>query len=292
MKWAGTPGVFFVVNSYQVSIMRIQLSGVTISYDDSGARPPTSRPTILFIHGYPLSRKLWKPQMSDLAGSARLLLPDLRGFGESDATPGPYSMELLADDCLTFLDWLGIIESVILCGLSMGGYIALSLYRKYPQRVKGLILAATRAAADSLEAKTNRDKAIALAEKEGAEAIDRLMLPKMLSSRTYHSRPETVEFVHSILLSASVPGITGALAGMRDRPDSTSLLAQIAVPTLLIFGEEDQFVPRSEVEAMRDSIKDARLHWIPDAGHLPNLEQPAMFNSLVQEYLVAFTEHR
>ena len=200
-------------------------------------------------------------------------------------------MELLADDCLAFLNRLGIIEPVILCGLSMGGYIAFSLYRKYPQRVKGLILAATHAAADSLEAQANRDKAITLAEKEGAEAIARLMLPKMLSSHTYNFRPEMVEFVRSILLSASVPGITGVLAGMRDRPDSTSLLAQVAVPTLLIFGEEDQFVPRLEVETMRDSIKDARLYWIPDAGHLPNLEQPAMFNSLLQDYLVDFNKH-
>jgi 3-oxoadipate enol-lactonase len=272
--------------------MRIQLPGVTISYDDSGVQPATPKPTILFIHGYPLSRKLWMPQMSDLAGSARLLSPDLRGFGESDAPPGPYSMELLADDCITFLDNLGIYEPVILCGLSMGGYIAFSLYRKHPQRVMGLILADTRASADSLEAKANRDKAIALAEKEGAEAIARLMLPKMLSSRTINTRPEVVEFVRSILLSANVPGITGVLAGMRDRPDSSSLLAQIAVPTLLIFGEEDEFVPRPEVEAIRDSIKDARLHWIPDAGHLPNLEQPALFNSLIQNYLVAINKHR
>ena len=271
--------------------MRVQLSGVTIAYDDSGAQPATPKPTILFIHGYPLSRKLWMPQMSDLVGSARLLSPDLRGFGESDATPGPYSMELLAEDCIAFLDTLGIDEPVILCGLSMGGYIAFSIFRNYPQRVKGLILADTRAAADSTEAKANRDKAIALAEKEGADAIARLMLPKMLSSRTINFRPEVVDFVRSILLSASVPGITGVLAGMRDRLDSSSILTQIRVPTLLIFGEEDQFVPRFEVEAMRNSIKDARLHWIPDAGHLPNLEQPAMFNSLIQNYLVDFDQH-
>jgi 3-oxoadipate enol-lactonase len=272
--------------------MRIQLSGVTLSYDDSGVQPATPKPTILFIHGYPLSSKSWMPQMSGLAGSARLLSPDLRGFGESDATPGPYSMELLADDCLTFLDNLGIYEPVILCGLSMGGYIAFSLYRNHPQRVMGLILADTRASADSLEAKANRDKAIALAEKDGAEAIARLMLPKMLSSRTFNTRPEVVKFVRSILLSASVLGITGVLAGMRDRPDSSSLLAKITVPTLLIFGEEDQFVPKSEIEVIRDSIKDAKLHWIPDAGHLPNLEQPALFNSLIQNHLVAINKHR
>jgi 3-oxoadipate enol-lactonase len=272
--------------------MHIQLPGIKIWYEDSGTQPSTSLPTVLFIHGYPLSRKQWQPQMSGLAGSARLLAPDLRGFGGSDATPGPYSMELLADDCIGFLDRLGITKPVIVCGLSMGGYITFALYRKYPQRVQGLILASTRATADSSEAKSTRNKAIILAKKEGVEAIARLMLPKMLAASTYTYRLDLVEFIRSILLSASVPGITGVLAGMRDRSDSTTLLTQIAVPTLLIFGEEDQFVPRSEIEVMHASIKDARLHWLPDAGHLPNLEQPEIFNSLVQEYLVGFKENK
>jgi len=272
--------------------MYIQLPGVTISYEDSGSRLPKELPTILFIHGYPLSRQMWKPQVRGLADSARLLTPDLRGFGESEATPGPYSMELLADDCFALLDRLGIGEPVIICGLSMGGYVAFSFYRKFPQRVQGLILAATRAGADSPEAKTNRDKAIALAKKEGAEAIARLMLPKMLSSRTLNTRPEIVEDVRSILLSASIPGITGALAGMRDRLDSSSLLAQISVPTLLIFGEADQFASKHEVESIRDLIPGASLHWIADAGHLPNFEQPEMFNTLVQGYLTAFFDNK
>jgi len=272
--------------------MRIQLPGVAISYEDIGTQLDKSLPIILFIHGYPLSRKLWKPQLSSLAGSARLLAPDLRGFGESDATLGPYSMELLANDCISFLDQLGVVQPVMICGLSMGGYVAFALYQKYPSRVSGLILAATRAAGDSQEAKTNRDKAIQLVEKEGVEAIARLMLPKMLASHTYTSRYELVEYVRSILLSASVPGIMGVLAGMRDRSDSTSILTQINVPTLLIFGEEDQFALRPEVEAIHHSIKGSQLHWIPDAGHLINLEQPVIFNTLVKEYLATITKHR
>jgi pimeloyl-ACP methyl ester carboxylesterase len=270
--------------------MQVQLPDITIAYEDSGPQLST-RPTILFIHGYPLNRKLWQLQISDLADSARMLIPDLRGFGESHAALGPYSMELLADDCNAFLDQLGVVESIIICGLSMGGYIAFAFFRKYSWRVRGLILTATRAGADSLEAKTNRDKAIALAEKEGSEAIVRLMLPKMLSAQTYASRPELVEHVRGILSSASVHGITGVLAGMRDRPDSTPLLAQITVPTLLIFGEEDQFVPRSEIEAMRDAIHGSQLHLILNAGHLPNLEQPETYNALVRAYLAAFTEN-
>jgi pimeloyl-ACP methyl ester carboxylesterase len=270
--------------------MHVQLPGITINYEDSGSQQ-SSLPTILFIHGYPLSQKIWQSQLNGLAGLARLLAPDLRGFGGSDVTPGPYSMGLLADDCISFLDRLGVPKPVIICGLSMGGYIAFALYQQYREWVQGLILTATRAGADNFETKANRDKAIALAEKEGSEAITRLMLPKMLASKTYATRPELVEHVRSILLSASVPGITGVLAGMRDRPDSTPLLAQIAVPTLLIFGEEDQFIPRSEIKAMHAAIHGSKLHLIPDAGHLPNIEQDATFNTLVRAYLAVFTNH-
>ena len=269
--------------------MRVQLPDIFIDYEDSGPQH-TSLPTILFIHGYPLSRKIWQPQMSELTDSARVLSLDLRGFGESDATPSSYSMEMLADDCIAFLDRLGIVNPVIFCGLSMGGYITFALYRKYPQRVQGLILVSTRTGADSPEAKGNRDKAISLAEKEGTPAIVRLMLPKMLAQSTYTNRPELVESVRSILQSASVPGITGALGGMRDRPDSTPFLTQITVPVLLIFGEQDQFVTRFEVESMRDAIRYAKLHTISNAGHLPNLEQPAIFNQLVRNFLAALIE--
>jgi 3-oxoadipate enol-lactonase len=284
------PAIFFVVDSIQEFVMQIRLSDVSINYEDTGAEKSSTLPIILLIHGYPLSLKMWQLQLGELNSSARLIALDLRGFGDSGFTPGPYSMELLADDCINLLDKLNITRPVIVCGLSMGGYIALSLYRKYPHRVQGLILTATRATADSAEAKTNRDKAIMLAEKEGVEAITRLMLSKMLSVRTYNTRPELVDRVRSILLSASIPGITGVLAGMRDRSDSTPILPQVKVPTLLVFGEEDQFVPKAEIEDMHNLIKGSQLHWIPDAGHLPNLEQPAIFNSLIQGYLTGITD--
>jgi pimeloyl-ACP methyl ester carboxylesterase len=272
--------------------MHIQLPDLTIEYEDTGGHREKPSPTVLLIHGYPLSRQMWKPQVRELGQNARFIAPDLRGFGDSQATPGIYTMESLAEDCIAFLDCLGISDQVIVCGLSMGGYIAFALYRKYPHRVQGLILSDTRAAADSPEAKINRDKAILLAEKEGAEAIARSMLPKMLASNTYSARPDLVEQVRGIMLSASVPGIIGVLAGMRDRTDSTPLLSQIDVPTMLIFGEEDQFTPQSEVEMMRGSIHDVRLHWIPGAGHLPNLEQPEIYNNLIKDYLSEFNKNQ
>lgn len=269
--------------------MRIQIPDINIAYEDSGPNLE-STPIILFIHGYPLSRKLWQPQLSDLSEFARILIPDLRGFGDSDATPGPYTMDLLADDCICLLDRLEIIKPVIVCGLSMGGYVTFALYRKYPHRVKGLILVSTRAGADSLEVKLNRDKSVDLTEKEGSEAITRVMLPKMLSPDAYNSHPEMVNAMRSITMSASVPGIVGVLKGMRNRPDSTPLLSQITVPTLLIFGEEDQLIPRSEIETLRDSIPGAQLHTIPNAGHVPNFEQPNLFNRMIEAYITSFSD--
>lgn len=269
--------------------MRAQLSDVAIEYDDSGPRDP-SIPTILFIHGYPLSRKIWQPQLRSLPRLARLVIPDLRGFGDSQASPGAYSMELLADDCINILGQLGLINPIVICGLSMGGYIAFALYQKYPQRVQALILSATRAGADSQETKANRDKAIALAEKEGTQAIVRLMLPKMFAPNTYIDHPELVEFVRTIILSASVPGITGVLAGMRDRPDSTSILPYINVPTLLIFGDQDQFVQPSEVENMSKVIPAGQLQFIHNTGHLVNLEQPEIYNNHVRNFLASLSK--
>lgn len=267
--------------------MRVRIADINLDYEDTDPQSP-ARLTVLFIHGYPLSRKLWEPQIKGLAGFARLLALDLRGFGRSEATPGPYSMEHLADDCIAFLDQLGITHPVILCGLSMGGYITFALYRKYTQRVLGIILSSTRAGADSPEARVNRDKAISVAEKEGIEGIVQLMLPKMLAPNTYLNHPELVDRVRSIMRDSSVPGITGVLAGMRDRPDSTNLLSQITVPTLMIFGDQDQFVNNSEVKAMRASIKDVKLYIISNAGHLLNLEQPNLYNEHLSSFLKTF----
>lgn len=270
--------------------MRLQIPNIMMGYEDSGSPGSTSLPVILFIHGNPLSRKLWQPQLTGLADSARVLSLDLRGFGESDSTSGPYSMEMLADDCMSFLDHLGISKPVIICGLSMGGYIAFTIYRIYPKRVRGLILADTRAAADSLDAKKNRDRTILLVEKEGVEAIVRLMLPQILSPNAYTTRPELVDQVRKIMHDTTVPGLTGVLAGMRDRLDSTDLLTTISAPTLLLFGEEDQLASKPEIESMHMAIIGSQLHWIPQAGHLPNLEQPEIFNSHVKQFLTSFTD--
>ena len=194
-------------------------------------------------------------------------------------------MGMLADDCVSLLDALDIEQPALVCGLSMGGYITLAFYRRHPDRVRGLILAATRAGADSPEGKANRDKAIAQAKEEGTAAIASSMLPKMLAPKTYESKPDLVEQVENIMTSTSVPGIVGALEGMKQRPDSTPMLGKIDVPTLILHGEDDQLIPAQEAQEMHTAIADSSLHLVSNAGHLLNLEQPEKFNQAIREFM-------
>lgn len=256
-----------------------------MSYIDSCDRIP-----LLLIHGFPFNSSMWEPQLEDVGEMARIIAPDLRGFGRTDATPAPYNVGLFAEDCVNLLTYLGIDGPVVVGGLSMGGYVAFEFYRRYPERVAGLILAATRAGADSAEGKAGRDKAVETARNQGAAATASGMLPKLLAPQNYDDQPDVVEFVQEMMESASVEGIVGALMAMKERPDSTPTLPEIEVPTLIIHGAKDQLIPLSEAEAMHQAISGAELVIVPDAGHLPNLEQPELFNDAVMDFLEMFYE--
>ncbi len=260
--------------------MKVRLKDCTIEYQDRGEGAP-----LLLIHGYPLSRKQWDPQIDGLSGAARVIAPDLRGFGGSEAVAGDYTMEMLADDCHALLEGLDILQPVVVGGLSMGGYVTFAFYRKYPEWVAGLILAATRPGPDADPAKAKRDEAAALAQKGGSAAIAESMLPKMLSPKTYQNNPGLVGRVREIMESASVEGIRGALMGMKNRPDSTPLLEEIQKPVLVLHGADDQLIPPQEAEATHAKIKGSRLQILPDSGHLLCLEQPHLFNQAVREFL-------
>ena len=179
-----------------------------MAFEDSCDRVP-----VLLIHGFPLSNMMWDPQIADLSDIARLIAPDLRGHGMTDATPPPYSMKLFSEDCAALLDQLGMTGPIVVAGLSMGGYIALDFCRRYPERVAGLILAATRAGADSDEAKKSRDAAAGVAIAEGSGPIAEGMLPKMLAKDNYEAQPELVEFVLDMMLETSPDGVVGGSGG-------------------------------------------------------------------------------
>ena len=164
------------------------------------------QPTLLLIHGFPLSSNLWVPQLDDLDSYMRVIAPDLRGHGNSDNVPGPYSVQQLADDCADLLGHLNVPTPFVVCGLSMGGYVALEFYRRYPEHVAGLILTATRAGADSEEGKVNRDRMIETAEKHGVTAVNKAMLPNLFAPDNYEEDEELVTYVREMMDKTSVEG--------------------------------------------------------------------------------------
>jgi 3-oxoadipate enol-lactonase len=262
--------------------MKMKVNGYQMNYREGGQGRP-----MLLIHGYPLSSRLWRPQLDGLADVARLIAPDLRGHGESEAVPGPYSMDLLADDCAALLDGLQISDPVVVNGLSMGGYVAMAFARRYPERLAGLVLTATRSGADSEAGKAGRDQAAAQAKEQGVGSIFESMLPKLLANSNFQSRPGLVAETRAIMADTSLAGVLGDLAGMKDRPDSTASLAEVKVPVRIIFGADDQIIPQAEARVMLSALPNAGLDVIPEAGHLVNLEQPEVYNELLQDFVLS-----
>ena len=260
--------------------MKTKVRGFEMAYEDTGG----AGIPLLLVHGFPLDRTLWAAQVRGLANLARVIVPDLRGFGESGLPTGAVTVDVYAEDLRGLLDVLGI-KSAVVAGLSMGGYIAFAFYRQNPQRVRGLILANTKAGADSLEGKKGRDDSAALAREKGTAAIAERMLPKMLTPKTAVEHPLIAATVNTMMSRQSVDGVVGALAAMRDRPDSTPTMSQVSVPTLVITGAEDNLIPPKESELMRDGIRGSRLVTIPGAAHLSSVEQPDAFNQAVREFL-------
>lgn len=267
--------------------MKIRVNHFHIAFDQSGNGIP-----LLLIHGYPLNRTLWQSQLSGLRDIAHMIIPDLRGHGESETDSlsekeSPiFTMEQLADDCIALLDYLNISEPIVVGGLSMGGYVTFAFYRKYPTRVAGLILAATRAGEDTPEGKANRDKAAELARQSGSSAIAESMLSKMLSPKTMESNPALVSRVLEMMKNTSVSGIIGALMGMKIRQDATPLLPKIDKPVLVLHGADDQIITLKESQQMAAAIPHAHLEIIPNAGHLLPLEQPELTNKAIREFLL------
>lgn len=261
--------------------MIASLPGVQIGYDDSGHGLP-----VVLLHGFPHNRTLWTAQRLGLAEQARCIVPDLRGFGDS-STHGPYSMDQYADDVVALLDWLHI-ERAVICGLSMGGYVAMALWRRHPTRVRALIFCDTRGDADSEQARARRDTLIALVRREGVRAIAEPQLTGMVGSTTRARRPEVLHLLEAMIGRQAPAGVIGALQAMRDRPDSRETLGTISVPVLVLVGDEDALTPIGEARAIAEAVPASarvRLEIIAGAGHVPCLERPAATTHAIADFL-------
>lgn len=259
--------------------MLIRANGIDIDYRDSGAGAP-----VIFIHAFPLNQTMWNDQVVALQSSYRVITLDLRGFGQSDAPEGAYSMDQMAADVRELMSALKI-DRAVLVGLSMGGYISLAFCRNYPNAVQAVVLADTRAGADTLEARERRLRSAEKAEQVGAHAIAEDMIPLLLGKTSQERRPSVVERVRRIIEANPPQGIANAQRGMAQRHDSTGVLPDIACPALVIVGSEDTLTPVTEAKSLRNGIRGASLRLIDGAGHLSNMEQPEEFNSALTEFL-------
>lgn len=241
-------------------------------------------PVLVLVHGFPFDHSMWQPQMEALAATHRVIVPDLPGFGDSPLVDG-WTIDSAAAAINQLLDSLHVSEPVALGGLSMGGYIAMSFARQFPRRLASLILADTKSPADDAAARDARNAMIAKARGEGSAAIAQAMLPKLLGATAKAGHPELADRVRAMMVKQSAASIAAALEALRDRPDATPGLAAIAVPTLVIVGEEDEITPPKMSEALAAAIPGAKLEVIPKAGHLANLEQKQAFNAALIRFL-------
>ena len=261
--------------------MIAQLPGFRIGYDDQG-----DGQAVVFLHGFPHDRTLWAAQRVALAPQARCIVPDSRGFGYS-STHGPYSMDQYADDVAALLDYLAL-ERAVVCGLSMGGYIAMAMWRRHPDRVKAFVFCDTRAGADSDEAKQRRDELAVMVKQGGTRVIADAQITGMVGATTRERRPEVIAALRAMMGRQSAAGVIGALQALRDRPDSRETLRSISVPSLVIVGEDDVLTPIKEARAIAEALPSAarvRLEIIAGAGHVPCLERPAATTHALSDFL-------
>ena len=256
-----------------------RIDDIELAYDDVGVGH-----AVVLIHGYPFNRSLWTEQTDALTSRFRVVTPDLRGFGESDSSEGPVTMNRMAQDVAELMDQLGI-EQAVIGGLSMGGYVALAFIKQFPSRVKALVLADTRAQADTEEGKQTRHQQADKALSEGMAGIADAMLPKLLTPDTVSKRPEVVKRVRDMMLKTKPQGAASALLGMAERDDLSDFISTIRVPTMIVVGREDALTPLADSEKMQSKIAPSRLVVIENAGHVSNLEQTEQFNFALIRFL-------
>ena len=241
--------------------------------------------TLVLLHAFPLTADMWQPQLQAPPDGWRVLAPDFPGLGGSDDHErDAVALDDYASDVLAWLDRLGIGQ-VVLVGLSLGGYVALALARLAPQRLSAIVLADTKAPADTEEARAGRERMLETLSERGPDGVAEAMIPKLLGETTRRTKAELISDVRSMILKNSPDGIRRAILRLRDRPDATRVLSTIRVPALAMVGEEDTVTPPSDAAALQAGIPAAMLHTIAAAGHLSNLEAPERFNEVLAGFL-------
>jgi 3-oxoadipate enol-lactonase len=244
---------------------------------------PDSLPVVL-IHGFPFSHEMWRPQIEALSDKFCVIFYDLRGHGQTGVGDGQYPLEFFVDDLISLLDHLKV-KKAVLCGLSMGGYIALRTAERNPERVHALILADTQAKADSNEARLKRAASIKAIKTSGVKPFAEAFLKTAFTAESLASRSESVVAIQNTIESNPPLGICGSLLALASRTDTTASLPKIMAPTLILVGDQDVLTPVSASEEMHQRIVGSQMHVIRNAAHLSNLENADEFNGYVKEFL-------
>jgi 3-oxoadipate enol-lactonase len=251
------------------------INGITIGFDAVGKADDT----LLLVHGHPFNRSMWRPQVDAVSEAGwRVVAPDLRGYGESDVVPGTTQLSVFAADLAALLDHLGI-DGVVIGGLSMGGQIVMEFARLYPNRVRGILLAATFPQAETEEGKQKRNAMADRLLREGMRGYAREVFPKMLSLRSIEALPGVADHVMAMMRDANPEGAAAAIRGRAERPPYEETLASLTVPALVVVGNEDAFTTHHDAERLRDLLRGSELVWLDGVGHMPNLESPEAFNA-------------
>jgi pimeloyl-ACP methyl ester carboxylesterase len=265
--------------------LSIPLNNFHQSYDDFGA----GSTTIIFLHGYPFEKSMWQEQLECLKVTNRVFACDIRGFGKSTDEESHLSIDLFGNDLIAFMDKLRINKAII-CGLSMGGFIALNVIKRFPERVEALILCDTQCIEDTVEVKENRFKSIQDIKVNGVKDFNEGFIKSVFHKETYSNKIELVESLRRVVFANSEHIITIGLTALAERAETCSILVDINVPTLIICGKEDEVTPLNQSEMMHTNIKGSILRVIENAGHVSNLEHPSEFNQLILDFLTGLNK--
>ncbi|MFD5114116.1 alpha/beta fold hydrolase [Streptomyces sp. NPDC058391] len=261
---------------------RTVLNDATMHYDDQG--PSDGLPVVL-VHGHPFNRTLWAPSAKALeAAGYRVIAPDLRGYGDSSVTPGKVFLSDFADDIAALLDHLGV-ERAVIGGVSMGGQITMEFQRRYPQRVRALVLSDTSAPAETEEGKEFRNRLADRLLAEGMDGYAGEVIDKMLAAYNVTALPDVAAHVLGMMRATDPQGAAAALRGRAERPDYRDTLTAVEAPVLIVVGVDDVYTPISNAEDIHHLVPHATLTVIDRAGHLPSVEQPEQFNAALLDFL-------
>lgn len=257
------------------------INNISVSYSDEG---PVEAPVIIFIHGFPLNKSMWDLQLEALREEYRVIAYDIRGHGDSEIGYEDFSIDLFANDLISFMNSLNIKRAVI-CGLSMGGYIALNAIGNYPERFDALILSDTQCAADTAEVREKRLVAIESIKQNGLEDYAHESIKNLFAPISLLSKETEIASVRKMVVNTSKLSIYNSLHALAIRKDTSGILSDIKIPVLILVGEEDKITPPEMAESMHGKIKNSQMYIIEHAGHLSNMENPFEFNYQIRKFI-------